>query len=287
LGSEGYLLNQPLTPAPTSGPTPGRFPRSAGFPVEIGAAPARQWDRLIICYRMSMADYVADGQSWDEIIALATEVEAVGATMINSGFGWHEARVPTIVTSVPNSAFVDISSAVAEHVDIPVVASNRINMPQAAEEILADTHVRLISMARPLLSDPDWVNKAQADAADEINTCISCNQRADHAFVQKKVSCLLNPRAGRETDLVLSPTRRTRRIAVVGAGPAGRGDRSGDRSTARPRRHAVRSRRCHRRPIRHGQKDSRQGRVQRDDSVLQPDARQTRRGRATEHPHRR
>ena len=169
-----------------------------------------------------MADYVEDGQSWDEIIALATEVEAAGATMINSGFGWHEARVPTIVTSVPNSAFVDISSAVAEHVDIPVVASNRINMPQAAEEILADTHVQLISMARPLLSDPDWVNKAQADTADEINTCISCNQAClDHAFVHKKVSCLLNPRAGRETELVLSPTRRTRRIAVVGAGPAG------------------------------------------------------------------
>jgi 2,4-dienoyl-CoA reductase (NADPH2) len=123
---------------------------------------------------------------------------------------------------VPNSTFVDISSAVAEHVSIPVVASNRINMPQAAEEILADTHVQLISMARPMLADPDWVNKAQADAADEINTCISCNQAClDHAFVLKKVSCLLNPRAGRETDLVLSPTRRTRRVAVVGAGPAG------------------------------------------------------------------
>ncbi len=177
---------------------------------------------FIICYRMSMADYVEDGQSWDEIVSLATEVEAAGATMINSGFGWHEARVPTIVTSVPNSAFVDISSAVAEHVDIPVVASNRINMPQAAEQVLADTHVQLISMARPLLSDPNWVAKAQADVADEINTCISCNQAClDHAFVHKKASCLLNPRAGRETDLVLSPTRRTRRIAVVGAGPAG------------------------------------------------------------------
>ena len=142
--------------------------------------------------------------------------------MINSGFGWHEARVPTIVTSVPNSAFADISSAVAEHVDIPVVASNRINMPQAAEQVLADTHVQLISMARPLLSDPNWVAKAQTDVADEINTCISCNQAClDHAFVHKKVSCLLNPRAGRETDLVLSPTRRIRRVAVVGAGPAG------------------------------------------------------------------
>jgi 2,4-dienoyl-CoA reductase (NADPH2) len=169
-----------------------------------------------------MADYVEDGQSWDEIVALASEVEQAGATIINSGFGWHEARVPTIVTSVPNSAFVDISSAVAEHIDIPVVASNRINMPQAAEQILADTGVQLISMARPLLSDPDWVAKAAADHADEINTCIACNQAClDHAYVRKTVSCLLNPQAGHETELVIGPTRRTRRIAVVGAGPAG------------------------------------------------------------------
>ena len=130
--------------------------------------------------------------------------------------------MPTIVTSVPNSAFVDISNAVAEHVDIPVVASNRINMPQAAEQILADTNVSLISMARPLLADPDWVRKAQEDRADEINTCISCNQAClDHAFVHKTVSCLLNPRAGRETRLTITPVRRRRRVAVVGAGPAG------------------------------------------------------------------
>jgi 2,4-dienoyl-CoA reductase (NADPH2) len=225
MGSEGYLLNQFLAPRTNKRTDAwgGTSEKRQRFPVEIvSRTRAAVGSDFIICYRMSMADYVEDGQSWDEIIALATEVEAAGATMINSGFGWHEARVPTIVTSVPNSAFVDISSAVAEHVSIPVVASNRINMPQAAEQILADTHVQLISMARPLLSDPEWVLKAQADAADEINTCISCNQAClDHAFVHKKVSCLLNPRAGRETDLVLSPTRRTRRIAVVGAGPAG------------------------------------------------------------------
>ena len=232
MGSEGYLVNQFLAPRTNKrtdkwGGSPENRRR---FPVEIvRRSRAAVGSDFIICYRMSMADYVEDGQSWDEIVALATEVEAAGATMINSGFGWHEARVPTIVTSVPNSAFVDISSAVAEHVDIPVVASNRINMPQAAEQILADTHVQLISMARPLLSDPNWVAKAQTDVADEINTCISCNQAClDHAFVHKKVSCLLNPRAGRETDLVLSPTRRTRRVAVVGAGPAGLG-RRGDR----------------------------------------------------------
>lgn len=225
MGSEGYLINQFLAPR-TNKRTDAWGGTSAGrrrFPVEIvrGTRAAVGSD-FIISYRMSMADYVENGQSWSETLALATEVEAAGATIINSGFGWHEARIPTIVTSVPNSAFVDISSAVAEHVHIPVVASNRINMPQAAEQILADTHVRLISMARPLLADPQWVLKAQNDRPEEINTCISCNQAClDHAFARKTVSCLLNPRAAHETTLVLSPTRRARTVAVVGAGPAG------------------------------------------------------------------
>ncbi|OBG84957.1 NADPH-dependent 2,4-dienoyl-CoA reductase [Mycobacterium sp. NS-7484] len=225
MGSEGYLLNQFLAPRTNKrtdawGGTPERRRR---FPVEIVRRVRKAvGSDFIISYRMSMADYVEDGQSWEEIVALATEVEAAGATIVNSGFGWHEARVPTIVTSVPNSAFVDISSAVAEHISIPVVASNRITMPQRAEQILTETHVQLISMARPLLSDPDWVLKAAEERADEINTCIACNQAClDHAFVHKKVSCLLNPRAGRETSLVLSPTRRARSVAVVGAGPAG------------------------------------------------------------------
>jgi 2,4-dienoyl-CoA reductase (NADPH2) len=225
MGSEGYLLNQFLAPRTNKRTDAwgGTAEKRRRFPVEI----VRQVREavgpdFIICYRLSMADYVEDGQTWEETVALATEVEAAGATILNSGFGWHEARVPTIVTSVPNSAFVDISSAMAEHVSIPVVASNRINMPQTAEQILADTHVQLISMARPLLSDPDWVLKAAEERADEINTCIACNQAClDHAFVHKKVSCLLNPRAGRETTLVLSPTRRARSVAVVGAGPAG------------------------------------------------------------------
>jgi 2,4-dienoyl-CoA reductase (NADPH2) len=225
IGSEGYLINQFLAPRTNMrsdawGGTPEKRRR---FPVEIvRRTRAAVGSDFIICYRMSMADYVEDGQSWDEILSLATDVEAAGATMINSGFAWHEARVPTIVTSVPNSAFVEISHAVAGHVNIPVVASNRINMPQAAEQILADTHVQLISMARPLLADPEWVLKAQAARDDEINTCIACNQAClDHAFAKKTVSCLLNPQAGHETRLVLSPTRRTRSIAVVGAGPAG------------------------------------------------------------------
>ncbi|MGV0633319.1 NADPH-dependent 2,4-dienoyl-CoA reductase [Mycolicibacillus trivialis] len=225
MGSEGYLVNQFLAPRTNKrtdawGGSPEKRRR---FPVEIvRRTRAALGEDFIICYRMSMADYVEDGQTWEEILALAGEIEAAGATMINSGFGWHEARVPTIVTSVPNSAFVDLSAAVAGQVQIPVVASNRINMPQAAEQILSDTAVQLISMARPMLADPDWVRKAQAGRAEEINTCISCNQAClDHAFVHKKVSCLVNPRAGHETKLVLSPTRRARTVAVVGAGPAG------------------------------------------------------------------
>jgi len=225
MGSEGYLLNQFLAPRTNKrtdgwGGTPEKRRR---FPVEIVRRVREAVGAdFIIVYRISLADYVEDGQTWDEIVALAAEIEAAGATILNTGIGWHEARVPTIVTSVPNSAFVDVSSALAEHVGIPVVASNRINMPEAAEQILTDTHVQLISMARPLLSDPDWVRKASEDAADQINTCIACNQAClDHAFVHKTVSCLLNPRAGHETTLILGPTRRARSVAVVGAGPAG------------------------------------------------------------------
>lgn len=225
MGSEGYLVNQFLAPRTNKrtdswGGTPSNRRR---FPVEIvRRTRAAVGPDFIISYRMSMADYVEEGQSWNEIVALATEVEAAGATVINSGFGWHEARVPTIVTSVPSGAFVDVSNAVAQHVSIPVIGSNRINMPEAAEQILADTQVRLISMARPLLSDPEWVRKAQSGRAQEINTCIACNQAClDHVFVKKTATCLLNPRAARETELVLSPTRHARSVAVVGAGPAG------------------------------------------------------------------
>ncbi|MGA9373416.1 MAG: NADPH-dependent 2,4-dienoyl-CoA reductase [Mycobacterium sp.] len=225
MGSEGYLLNQFLAPRTNKrtdawGGTPEKRRR---FPVEIVRRVREAVGAdFIVVYRISLADYVEDGQTWDEIVALAGEIEAAGATIINSGIGWHEARVPTIVTSVPNSAFVAVSSALAEHVRVPVVASNRINMPEAAERILTDTQVQLISMARPLLSDPDWVRKASEDAADQINTCIACNQAClDHAFVHKTVSCLVNPRAGHETTLVLGPTKRARSVAVVGAGPAG------------------------------------------------------------------
>ncbi len=225
MGSEGNLLNQ-LLAARTNRRTDvwgGSPANRRRFPVQIVARiRAAVGADFIVCYRMSMADYVEDGQSWDETLALATEIEAAGATLINSGFGWHEARVPTIVTSVPNSAFVEISSAVADQVTIPVIASNRINMPQTAEQILTDTSVQLISMARPMLADPDWVRKAMDNRADEINTCISCNQAClDRVFVHKKASCLVNPRAGQETKLIIGPARHTRSVVVVGAGPAG------------------------------------------------------------------
>lgn len=225
MGGEGYFVNQFLCERSNKrtdewGGTPQNRRRMA---VEIvRRTRAAVGPNFVILFRLSMADLVEGGQSWDEIVALAQEVEAAGATVINTDIGWHESRVPTIVTSVPRAAFVDVTEKLAKHVSIPVVASNRINMPEIAEEILTRGEVQLISMARPMLADPQWVRKAEAGAADEINTCIACNQAClDHAFVNKHVSCLLNPRAGRETELTLLPTRRKKNLAVVGAGPAG------------------------------------------------------------------
>ena len=225
MGGEGYFVNQFLCERTNKrtdewGGTPQNRRRMA---VEIvRRTRAAVGPNFVILFRLSMADLVEGGQSWDEIVALAQEVEAAGATVINTDIGWHESRVPTIVTSVPRAAFVDVTEKLAKHVSIPVVASNRINMPEIAEEILTRGEVQLISMARPMLADPQWVRKADAGAPDEINTCIACNQAClDHAFVNKHVSCLLNPRAGRETELTLLPTRRKKNLAVVGAGPAG------------------------------------------------------------------
>ncbi|TCN45871.1 2,4-dienoyl-CoA reductase (NADPH2) [Rhodococcus sp. SMB37] len=225
MGGEGYFINQFLAERTNRrtdewGGTPEKRRRLA---VEIvrGVREAVGPD-FVISFRLSMADLVDRGQSWDEIVSVAQEVEAAGATLLNTDIGWHESRVPTIVTSVPRAAFVDFTARLAKHVSIPVAASNRINMPETAEEILADGRADLVSLARPMLADPDWVRKAAAGAPDEINTCIACNQAClDHAFVNKHVSCLLNPRAGRETELLLSPTRRSKSVAVVGAGPAG------------------------------------------------------------------
>ncbi len=169
-----------------------------------------------------MADYVPDGQSWDETLALATEVEASGASLINSGFGWHEARVPTIATMVPRAAVAGGTARLRPHVSLPLVTTNRINDPGVAERILASGGADMVSMARPLLADPEFVRKCAEGRADEINTCIACNQAClDHVFENKTATCLVNPRAARETELNYRPAARRRRIAVVGAGPAG------------------------------------------------------------------
>ncbi|HET6967898.1 MAG TPA: FAD-dependent oxidoreductase, partial [Ornithinibacter sp.] len=163
-----------------------------------------------------------DGQTWDEVTALAREVEAAGASILNLGIGWHEARVPTIVTSVPRAAFASYAGRLKEHVSVPVVATNRINVPEVAEAVLADGGADLVSLARPFLADPEWVRKAAESRADEINTCIACNQAClDHTFVNKRATCLVNPRAAHETELVIGPTRTVKKVAVVGAGPAG------------------------------------------------------------------
>ncbi|MCX5042844.1 NADPH-dependent 2,4-dienoyl-CoA reductase [Aldersonia sp. NBC_00410] len=225
MGGEGYFINQFLAPR-----TNKRTDQWGGSPANrrriateiVHRIRAKVGRGFVILFRLSMADLVENGQSWDEIISLAKELEAAGVDILNTDIGWHESRVPTIVTSVPRAAFVNFTAKLKVHVGIPVCASNRINMPETGEEILTRGDADLISMARPLLADPQWVNKADLDLVADINTCIACNQAClDHAFANKTVSCLLNPRAGHETQLRLLPTRRTKRIAVVGAGPAG------------------------------------------------------------------
>ncbi|MBF6468488.1 NADPH-dependent 2,4-dienoyl-CoA reductase [Nocardia beijingensis] len=225
MGGEGFLINQFL--APRTNTRTDRWGGSAEnrrrFPVEVAARTRDAvGDDLLIMFRMSLAEFVEDGQTYAEIIDLAKELEVAGVDVINTDIGWHESRVPTIVTSVPRAAFVGYTAALKEHISIPVCASNRINMPEVAEQILERGEADLISLARPLLADPEWVNKAAGSRVDEINTCIACNQAClDHTFTRQTVSCLVNPRACHETLLRLLPTRRAKRVAVVGAGPAG------------------------------------------------------------------
>ncbi|WP_229052894.1 NADPH-dependent 2,4-dienoyl-CoA reductase [Aeromicrobium sp. Leaf350] len=225
MGSEGYLINQMIT-ARTNTRTDawgGSAAKRMRFPVEIVKRTREMvGEDFIILYRMSLLDLVDDAQSWEETIELAHLLEEAGVSIINTGIGWHEARVPTIVTSVPRAAFAPLTARLKAAVSVPVVASNRINTPEVAERILAEGQADLISMARPLLADPDFVRKAEEGRADEIITCIACNQAClDHTFKNQRATCMLNPRAGFETELVLLPTRTVERIAVVGAGPAG------------------------------------------------------------------
>lgn len=225
MGSEGYLLNQFLCSR-----TNHRTDRYGGdienrmrLPVEIvERIRAECGERFIVIYRLSLIDLVEGGNTWDETVHVAKALEAAGVTLFNSGIGWHEARVPTIVTSVPRAAFAPLAARLREHVKVPVIASNRINTPELADTLIADGSADLVSMARPLLADPEFVAKAAAGRGDEINTCIACNQAClDHTFRNIRASCLVNPRAGRETELVYRPSTRPRTVAVVGAGPAG------------------------------------------------------------------
>lgn len=225
MGSEGYLINQFLA-ARTNDRTDrwgGTAEKRMRFPIEV-VKRTRELvgEDFIVQYRISLLDLVDDAQTWEETAALATALEAEGVTIFNTGIGWHEARIPTIVTSVPRGAFTWVTAKLRAEVSVPVVASNRINSPEQAEEILARGDADLISMARPLLADADFVAKAASGRADEIITCIACNQAClDHTFRNQRASCILNPRSGHETELVLLPTRNVKRIAVVGAGPAG------------------------------------------------------------------
>ncbi|HWP94388.1 MAG TPA: NADPH-dependent 2,4-dienoyl-CoA reductase [Gammaproteobacteria bacterium] len=239
MGSEGYLINQFLVTR-TNRRTDewgGEYANRMRFAVEIVRRTREAVGRdFIIIYRLSMLDLVEGGSSWDEIVTLAQAIEAAGATLINTGIGWHEARIPTIAYMVPRGAFTWVTRRLKGKVGIPLVTTNRINMPDVAEEILARGDADMVSMARPLLADPDWPRKAREGRAGDINTCIACNQAClDHVFENKPASCLVNPRAARETELVVRPVRRRRRIAVVGAGPAG----LAAATTAAERGHAV------------------------------------------------
>ena len=225
MGSEGYLINQFLV-ARTNRRTDrwgGDFSNRMRFPVEIVARTREAvGEDFILVFRLSMLDLVSDGSSWDEVVALGRAVEAAGATMINTGIGWHEARIPTIATMVPRGAFTWVTRRMREELSVPLVTTNRINTPAVAEEILARGDADIVSMARPLLADAEFVAKAADGRSDDINTCIACNQAClDFTFQGRPVSCLVNPRAGHETEIEVLPAREPARIAVVGAGPAG------------------------------------------------------------------
>jgi 2,4-dienoyl-CoA reductase (NADPH2) len=228
MGSEGYLINEFIA-ARTNQRTDewgGAYENRIRFPLEIvRRVRERVGDDFIIIYRLSMLDLVEGGSTLDEVKQLARAVEAAGATIINTGIGWHEARIPTIATSVPRAGFAWVTKELMGSVSIPLVATNRINTPEVAEQVLADGCADMVSMARPFLADADFVAKAAAGQADRINTCIACNQAClDHTFQGKITSCLVNPRACHETILTIEPVRaqsERKRVAVVGAGPAG------------------------------------------------------------------
>src|SRR3569623_94206 len=225
MGSEGYLIDQFIAARTNQRRDSwgGDYAQRMRFPVEIVRRTRQAVGRdFIIIYRLSMLDLVEGGYTREEVVQLARGVEAAGASIINTGIGWHEARVPTIVTSVPRGAFTWVTAKMKGEVKIPLVTTNRINTPEVAEQILAANEADMVSMARPLLADSQWVRKAAAGQSEKINTCIACNQAClDHVFENKVAACLVNPRACHETELVITPAAQKKRYAVIGAGPAG------------------------------------------------------------------
>jgi 2,4-dienoyl-CoA reductase (NADPH2) len=225
MGSEGYLINQFIAQR-TNHRTDrwgGSFENRVRFGLDVvRAVRERVGTDFIIIFRLSMADLVEGGSTWDEVVALAKLLEQAGVTIINTGIGWHEARIPTIMTSVPRGAFSAVTRRLMDHVSIPLITSNRINDPVVAEDIIARGDAHMVSMARPFLADAHFVNKAAAGRADAINTCIACNQAClDHIFTMQMASCLVNPFACHELDVVVLPTDAPKTVAVIGAGPAG------------------------------------------------------------------
>lgn len=225
MGSEGYFLNQFIAARTNHRDDSwgGDYQNRIRLPIEVVRRVREAvGEKFIIIYRLSMLDLVEGGSTYDEVVELGKAIEKAGATIINTGIGWHEARIPTIATKVPRAAFTWVTAKFRKALSIPLITSNRINTPEVAEDVLARGDADMVSMARPFLADPDFVIKAMADKADEINTCIGCNQAClDHVFAGKMTSCLVNPRACHETELNIELTSKPQRIAVIGAGPAG------------------------------------------------------------------
>lgn len=225
MGSEGYLINQFLAPK-TNHRTDeygGSFENRSRFALEIiKAVRKKTGPNFIIIYRLSMIDLVKDGQTWEEVVTLAKQLKEAGVTLVNTGIGWHEARIPTIATMVPRAAFVWVTERLKKEIDLPIIATNRINTPDTAQEILSSGAADMISMARPFLADPYFVQKSMMGAPQEINTCIGCNQAClDHIFQQKTCSCLVNPKACHETRYSQAKASKLKNLAVIGAGPSG------------------------------------------------------------------
>ena len=225
MGSEGYLINEFIAARTNRREDEwgGAYENRTRLPIEIvRRIRARVGPEFIIIYRLSMLDLVEGGSTREEVVRLGKAIEAAGATIINTGIGWHEARIPTIAACVPRAAFAWVTKLLKGEVSIPLIATNRINTPEVAERLLAEGYCDMVSMARPLLADPHFVRKARENRSDEINTCIACNQAClDHIFNGKIASCLVNPRACHETELEIAAAATRKRIAVVGAGPAG------------------------------------------------------------------